>query len=317
MAGVCMRDCENCPLRQAYGCRGCLESGGQPFWGPCQVVACCHSRGQQNCGQCVNGPVCATVQEAAHRREEWPQKEAERRAAWQAGMARRVPVLAQWLPVLFWLTLCSTVLNLVDQLPLGEGASLVLSIVSLGLGIGSLVVYWKLSVLSDRLRLVWRLELAAQVLGLALLGLLVLDAIAPMAASALSVLAVLGALAVVVIGMVVLYQFCEAMAEELEQSVSPAPPGGAYRGIFLSLPQKLADDWRLLRKCIFWSIGGLVGSVVLAVLMQGGILLLLVMLVAAVVLLGCGVAQLVMLWKSSCFFRDALGDIPALPEAEP
>lgn len=40
MAGVCMRECETCSLRQEYGCRGCLESGGQPFWGSCQVVAC-------------------------------------------------------------------------------------------------------------------------------------------------------------------------------------------------------------------------------------------------------------------------------------
>lgn len=317
MAGVCMRDCEQCSLRQEYGCRGCLESGGQPFWGSCRVVECCHSRGQQNCGQCVNGPSCATVQEAERQREEWPQKDAERRAAWQAGMARRVPVLAQWLPVMFWLTLCSTVLNLVDELPLGEGASLVLNVVSMGLGIGCLVVYWKLSVLSDRLRLVWRLELASVTVSVVLTVLLLADLIQADPSSGLAILAVVGALAVMVMGMVVLYQFCEAMAEELEQSVSPAPPGGAYRGIFLSLPQKLADDWRLLRKCIFWSIGGLVGSAVLAVLMRGSILLLLVMLAAAVVLLGCGVAHLVMLWKSSCFFRDSLRDIPALPEAEP
>ena len=74
MAGVCMRECETCSLRQEYGCRGCLESGGQPFWGSCQVVACCHSRGQQNCGQCGDGPCCSKVQEAQCRREEWPQK---------------------------------------------------------------------------------------------------------------------------------------------------------------------------------------------------------------------------------------------------
>lgn len=226
-------------------------------------------------------------------------------------------MLAQWLPVMFWLTLCSTVLNLVDELPLGEGASLVLNVVSMGLGIGCLVVYWKLSVLSDRLRLVWRLELASVTVSVVLTVLLLADLIQADPSSGLAILAVVGALAVMVMGMVVLYQFCEAMAEELEQSVSPAPPGGAYRGIFLSLPQKLADDWRLLRKCIFWSIGGLVGSAVLAVLMRGSILLLLVMLAAAVVLLGCGVAHLVMLWKSSCFFRDSLRDIPALPEAEP
>ena len=34
-------------------------------------------------------------------------------------------------------------------------------------------------------------------------------------------------------------------------------------------------------------------------------------------MIGCMVAELVILWKTSCFFRDALGDLPALPEGEP
>ena len=60
-------------------------------------------------------------QEAQRRREEWPQKEAQLQAHWQAGMARRTPVLAKWLPVLFWVLLCSRAVNLLDQLGITAG----------------------------------------------------------------------------------------------------------------------------------------------------------------------------------------------------
>lgn len=261
MAGVCMRECAQCPLRQDGGCRGCLESGGEPVWGSCRVVACCHSRGQQNCGQCVNGPVCSKVQESARRREEWPQQEAQLRADWQAGMARRVPVLAKWLPVLFWVLVCSRVVNVLDQLGFTAGIGGVMTAVQLLMGLGILVVS------------------------------LVMECL--------------------------LYG---AMAQELEQSAAPSPPG-PFESVVQSLPQHLADNWRLLRKCVLGSLGAVVGSLILGILLSRlgslGILFLLAALAAAVVLLGCVVAELVMLWKTSCFFRDALGDLPALPEGEP
>lgn len=328
MAGVCMRNCENCSLRQAYGCRGCLESAGQPFWGSCQVVACCHSRGQQNCGQCADGPCCSKVQEAACRREAWPQQEAQLRADWQAGMARRVPVLAKWLPVLFWVLLCSRVVNLLDQLGITAGLDGVMTVLEVLTGFVLLVAYWKLAPLSRQLRTLWRLELALQIVSAAILvGMLLagdrLDgeqlAQDGMAGLTMGVLALV-LLGILVVSLVMECLFYGAMAQELEQSAAPSPPG-AFESVFQSLPQHLADNWRLLRKWVLGSTGALVGGLLLGILLGSlgalGMLFLLAALAAAVVMIGCMVAELVMMWKTSCFFRDALGDLPSLPEGEP
>ncbi|MHA5219992.1 DUF3795 domain-containing protein [Dysosmobacter sp. Phy] len=157
MAGVCGRDCMGCEDRQRYGCRGCLETGGNPVWGGCRVTACCHSQGMQNCGECPSRQGCPKPEEMERLRQQWEQEEQKRQADWRAGLARRTPVLEKWLPVLFWLSLVSMALNLADRLPLSQWLSLALSAVSLALGIAALVAYWKLSVLSGRLRLVWRL----------------------------------------------------------------------------------------------------------------------------------------------------------------
>ncbi len=64
-------------------------------------------------------------------------------------------------------------------------------------------------------------------------------------------------------------------------------------------------------------MGGLILGILLGSLGGLGLLFVLLALVAAVVMIGCMVAELVILWKTSCFFRDALGDLPALPEGEP
>ena len=62
----------------------------------------------------------------------------------------------------------------------------------------------------------------------------------------------------------------------------------------------------------------MLGVLLLALLVQGGmgILLLLVVLAAALVLAGCGIAQLVMLWKSGRFFRELPPADPTLPPVE-
>lgn len=220
-------------------------------------------------------------------------------------------------------------LNLADRLPLSQWLSLALSAVSLALGIAALVAYWKLSVLSGRLRLVWRLQLATQIVGVAaiaaMLPALFRAASGPAVSDLMSVLGIsiglglVGALAVTVMGMVATYQFCGAMAEELEQS---DPPQADRDGPTIFRPgtgQSLAKSWLLLRKCIFWSLGALVGLIVLALIVRSSfgfaLLLLLGALVAALVLAGCAIAHLVMLWKTGRFFRDLRPVDPPLPPA--
>ena len=146
MAGMCGKDCGNCETRQRNGCRGCLETEGVPIWGACRAAACCRSRGYPDCSGCDARTSCGKPEEAEEARRRWTAEEGECRNRWREGMARRAPVLAQWLPVLFWLLLCSEVVNLVDQRVslsgIWDGISLVVSTV---LAIGMLMVFWKLA----------------------------------------------------------------------------------------------------------------------------------------------------------------------------
>lgn len=316
MAGVCGKDCKGCAYRQQYGCRGCLETGGHPVWGSCRVAACCHSQGRQNCDECPSHDGCGKPGEMETARQQWARDEENRCVDWREGLARRTPLMAQWLPVLFWMGLASEVLNLIDELPLSQSASALLSVISLCLSIGSLVAYWKLSVLSERLRLVWRLQIVSLVMTAALILLMLPALLQPALGSGLAVLATVGALGVAVVSLIALYQFCEAMAEELEQSDPPGVGQAVPMGFRGGEGHGLADSWRHLRKCTFWSMGILVGCLLLALLLQGGMFLLLLALAAALVLAGCGVAQLVMLWKSGRFFRELPPVYEPLPPAE-
>lgn len=314
MAGVCGKDCKDCDYRQRYGCRGCLESGGNPVWGSCRAAACCHSQGMQNCGECASCASCLKPGDMERIRTQWEQEEQARRDSWREGLARREPVMTQWLPVLFWIGLITAVLNLIGELPLSQGLSLLLNVVQLGLGVGALVAYWKLAVLSGRLRLVWRLQLAGQVVSLAVIGAMLPALFNEEMALPLGGLGLAAALAVAVIALVVQYHFCEGMAEELEQS----DPPGVTQGFSSGGGAALAGSWRLLRRCVFWSLGALAAMVVLALIIGSGlgILLLLGALAAALVLAGCAVAQLVMLWKSAGFFRDLPPLYAPLPPGE-
>lgn len=320
MAGVCGKDCMGCTYRQKYGCRGCLETGGNPVWGSCRAAACCHSQGMQNCGECPTREGCGKPAEMDGLCQRWAMEEASRRTAWKEALARRVPVMVRWLPVLFWISLASEVLSLFNQLFEGQAASLVLSAVSLALSIASLVIYWKLSVLSDRLRLVWRLQIISMAAGAVLILLLLPAFFLQELASTLAAVAVVGTLGLSVVGMVVLYQFCEAMAEELEQSDPPGVGEGVPPGFRFGAGSSLAGSWRMLRKCIFWCLGAILAVFVLVLALQGSagalLLLLVLLLIAALVLAGCGIAQLVMLWKSGRFFRDLPPADPSLPPAE-
>lgn len=323
MAGMCGKDCGNCETRQRNGCRGCLETEGVPVWGACRAAACCRSRGYPDCRGCDERTSCGKPEEAEKTRCRWTAEEGERRNRWREGMARRAPVLAQWLPVLFWLLLCGEVVNLLDQRlnPGGiwDGIS---TVVSVGLAIGLLVVFWKLSPLSRRFRTVWRTQLALQI---ASVGILVILALKEDALDTGTTLpgGVVAGLLLVVVGLVAVEMaarcfFYGAMAAELEESVFPQLPGAVFEDRPTPVPLRLAEDWRLLRVFTLVSAGAILVCLLamLAVLRSasGVLLFLLVALIAALMLVGCMVAELVLVWKSAAFFRSVRVGSPSLPK---
>lgn len=48
--------CDGCAWRESHGCKGCVASNGQPFYGACPVAACCQRKGYLHCGECPDTP---------------------------------------------------------------------------------------------------------------------------------------------------------------------------------------------------------------------------------------------------------------------
>lgn len=49
---ICGLDCGVCGLNKT--CAGCSSAKGKPFGGECMLAACCLSKGQEGCGDCVS-----------------------------------------------------------------------------------------------------------------------------------------------------------------------------------------------------------------------------------------------------------------------
>lgn len=324
MAGLCGKHCDDCENRQRYGCRGCLETEGVPVWGACRAASCCRSRGYPDCSGCGEQTSCGKPEEAEAARRRWTAEEDEHRNRWREGMARRASVLAQWLPVLFWLLLCGEVVNLLDQrLSLSGVWDGIGTAVNAGLAIGLLVVFWKLSPLSRRFRMVWWTQLALQI---ASVGILVILALKEDALDTGTTLpgGVVAGLLLVVVGLVAVEMaarcfFYGAMAAELEESVFPQLPGAIFEDRPTPAPLRLAEDWRLLRVFTLASAGAILVcllAMLAALRSASGVLLflLVVALIAALMLAGCMVAELVLVWKSAAFFRSVRVGSPSLPK---
>lgn len=313
MANGCGKDCASCPEREQGRCRGCLESQGTPYWGRCGVAQCCGGKGLEVCADCGEVQECALSQRAEEEREacnrrldQERQQEEERRSQ----LRQVAPLLAKWLRVLFWVGIAggglNVLLGLIDQQAVG--IQLMMYAVDLGVLAVSLVIYWKLSKVSRRFRTVLR----CQLVGVALVAVAVafglyvtLSWLPRVNAGELdpfqAVTALMGGSAVLLIGtlvfaIVTLYQFCEAVAEQLD-GVDP----------------KSAHAWRRLRTVELWTLGVVtVGTLVSYAATTVGMLLV---LLAALVLLVCGVIQMVLLWKAGSRFRAVAEETP-LPPAE-
>ena len=99
-------------------------------------------------------------------------------------------------------------------------------------------------------------------------------------------------LPMVVLEALVPYYFCEGLARELDAV-------GEW---------SLGRQWRKLRRCLLGAMGALAVMLVLAL---GAIyapalamMLLMGVMICALVLLGCAIAELVLLWRSGKFFQS-------------
>ncbi len=231
MTGFCGQDCTFCTYRNTHGCGGCRETQGNPFYGPCRVARCCSVKGLESCSLCRDQGDCALAERMREQRESW--QPGPETPPGEDGSSFKIELLGQWLPVLFWMLIASTVVSLGQNL--GERAAELTSWIMLGISVAMLYVFWKLSAVSRHLRLVWWLQVAGVVLSVVTLLLQLIFPVEENTASIPLYLTIL--LPMLVLEALVPYYFCEGLARELDavgewslgrqwREAAPVPPGG-------------------------------------------------------------------------------------------
>lgn len=57
--------CNTCSFKEETGCKGCIATDGNPFWGECRIAKCCGEKGHTHCGECGDMP-CKPLHEFSH-----------------------------------------------------------------------------------------------------------------------------------------------------------------------------------------------------------------------------------------------------------
>ena len=145
---------------------------GRPFSGPCDIAACCREKGHQRCETCAYLSGCPR----RTRRDDIPRQEFQRRedeAARQRLLAETAPLMAKWVPLIFWLvvplvlaSLLSS--NIVAQAFPSLGAAGTALQVLCGLAYG--LFLWKLTPVLREYRTAALCQLALSLMNLVLLA---------------------------------------------------------------------------------------------------------------------------------------------------
>ena len=114
MAGTyCDKLCEECTRREDMACPGCKAGPGSSWFQGCEIAACCREKGHDTCKTCSFASSCNKLRHREDMPEIRRRSQAER-AAVQAEMNRKIPFLARWLGILFWLIVPSVLADLMN-----------------------------------------------------------------------------------------------------------------------------------------------------------------------------------------------------------
>ena len=123
METICGKSCEACAWKEPLNCSGCREDMGRPFSGPCDIAACCREKGHQRCETCAYLSGCPR----RARRDDIPWQELQRRedeAASQRLLAETAPLMAKWVPLIFWLAVPLVLASLLAALAIVAASAL-------------------------------------------------------------------------------------------------------------------------------------------------------------------------------------------------
>ena len=299
---VCGRSCESCGCTEAFGCKGCEETQGNPFWGCCQVTACCKEKNLSCCADCPEQETCELRQTCAQTAEKRLNAREEKRVR----IREQAPILGKWLWVLFWITFPTMLGSLMSNqsvtalLPSLEIPGYVIAGIC---SVVSLVALWHLRTISEKYRKGVILEVVAAALSIILL--IVQRSISGLVTSGVYIAILLSLSAVALVAYLMGTYFCYC----------------GHAEALTDIQDKLAKSWWLLWK---WYLGltiGLFGGLGIIVVMlisnpfsamYGSFnLILFLILAAALGMFVVAIIQMVKLYQTAKVFRTYSDDAPA------
>lgn len=120
----CGKDCQVCADKEQTNCTGCAGQQKE-----CSIAECCTGKGHESCGTCSFRENCRKLMGKENmpsyirRQREFQKKRLDEAAARAEQAARRAPLMAKWLRVMFWLVIAAGVMELIWE-PLGVVCSL-------------------------------------------------------------------------------------------------------------------------------------------------------------------------------------------------
>lgn len=275
----CGKSCAQCEHKEPMKCPGCKVGPGRQFSGDCELAKCARTKGHETCETCSLRGNCGNYRNRQFFPEYRRRKQAAEQAK-QAALARRIPILAKWLWLLFWLVIPTSISGLLSNDTVGQVFPAVhtfgqilntLCIAAYGL------ILLKLGAEEDGYR-------TAGICTLVSSGLSLVLSILPATTDYLGWTLLFTVPTVIV----------ELIAECCEYS--------AHSGILAELDQELSQKWMALWKWFLGTYLGLFGSLFVMVLLP--VLGVLVMLAAAIGLLVVSILKMVYLYRTAKLFRE-------------
>ena len=271
----CGKSCIDCASRHELDCPGCKYGPGMKSGG-CSIAVCCIEHGHSGCHTCTKMSYCQTIK-AKYIAPEFRLTRLAAQKAEAEELARRAPILADNLWVLFWTSIASMIVSFIDQL-LGSG--LFGTIVGLAVSAVTAFCYWRMRALSEYYKKTFYCLLASIVISIfieILSGILELESMGFVAALLL--------IPTIVIGFYTMYFEFNGHSEQTRTS-----------------DPEISDKWLNIWKWYIYAIAAMVISFVIFLIFN--IMGMLLLLASVIGILVVSILQLKYLYDTAYLFRD-------------
>ena len=273
----CGKSCLECTYKEELNCPGCMDGPGKRYYGDCRLAKCCADKGHRTCETCQTADHCGTFLNRIRMPEQRIQQREAQRAQREL-LAKRTPILAKWLSILFWLVIPSAIASFMVNENIAE---LLPALVTPGMILQALTVLAYVIILLQLGKLGVRYQTAAICYLLGNGSLILMNLLTGGENAGWTLLISIPAS---ILGLVAKYN-----------------EFAAHSDVLLNVDSELSYKWNALWKWYMGCYCAVFGSILLVIIAP--VLGLLVMLSGAIGVLVVGILEMVYLYKTAKAFR--------------